>query len=130
MRALKIGDKIVIAALLLICVLSTVGVLAVDRGDNKRIVIEVDGEKVKEIALSSTSADKIYEFNFKDNVGYIEVKDGSVRMHEMDKEICPEGICSDTGWISKGYETIVCMPNKIVVSFVNSTDDLLDDVSG
>lgn len=32
------------------------------------------------------------------------------------KDICPEGICSKTGWIKNEYEIIVCMPNGISVN--------------
>lgn len=33
----------------------------------------------------------------------------------MDKRICPRKICSETGWIDKQYQNIVCLPNKILV---------------
>lgn len=58
-----------------------------------------------------------YEFEFGNNTGFIEVKDNSVRMQEMDRSICPEGICSDRGRIRKIHQSIVCLPNRIVVSF-------------
>ncbi|WP_281350109.1 hypothetical protein [Alkalibaculum sporogenes] len=33
---------------------------------------------------------KIYEFNFLDSTGYVEIKNGKVRIKEMSREICPE----------------------------------------
>jgi hypothetical protein len=44
----------------------------------------------------------------------------------MDKKICPNAICSDTGWISKPYQTIVCLPNHIVLSLEGSKKDDVD----
>ncbi|WP_129598276.1 NusG domain II-containing protein [Anaerophilus nitritogenes] len=35
----------------------------------------------------------------------------------MIKNMCPRSICSEIGWIDKKYQSIVCMPNKIVVAF-------------
>lgn len=50
----------------------------------------------------------------------IEFRNGQVRAREMDKTICPEGICSKTGWIDQFYQTIICLPNKISINLVNS----------
>lgn len=50
-------------------------------------------------------------------------------MQKMNKEICPRGICSDMGWISKTYESIVCLPNSIVVSIEGSKNIEIDIIS-
>jgi len=44
----------------------------------------------------------------------------------MNKEICPNAICSDTGWIDKGYQSIVCLPNNIVVTIEGNKDEGID----
>lgn len=69
-----------------------------------------------------------YSFKFEENTGYIEVKDGAVRMLEMEKDICPERICSNTGWIKESYETIVCMPNGIIVNIREDKDNFDNDI--
>ncbi|NLC11839.1 MAG: NusG domain II-containing protein [Firmicutes bacterium] len=58
----------------------------------------------------------------------LEVKEGRVRMLPISRELCPRGICSHTGWIEKSYETIVCVPNRIVVSFQEKPG--IDDIDG
>ncbi|TDT57297.1 NusG domain II-containing protein [Fonticella tunisiensis] len=89
-------------------------------------VIFVDNNIVKKISINSEN--KVYDFKFKDQIGYVEVKDGAIRMLEMDKRICPEGICSDTGWISKSYQSIVCLPNKIMVIIEGQENEELDAI--
>ncbi|WP_242862126.1 NusG domain II-containing protein [Clostridium intestinale] len=64
--------------------------------------------------------------DFNNNTGYIEVKDGKVRMLEMSKEICPNSICSDTGWIDKIYQSIVCLPNNIIVTIEGVEEETID----
>ena len=124
---LKILDKIIIVVLLLLSILPAgVLILAKSNNQNSNIVINVDNNVVKEIPFENIKESKTYEFNFKNNIGYIEVKNGKVRMLEMDKKICPNAICSDTGWIDKGYQSIVCLPNNIVVTIESSKDAGID----
>lgn len=83
--------------------------------DTKNIEISVYGNLVETLSITEDVED-IYSFEFGENIGYIEVKDGAVRMLEMDRYICPDAICSKTGWVKEEYELIVCMPNGIVVN--------------
>lgn len=124
------GDKILIIIVFLVSIL---GILFISssliNGDKKYAVVSVDGTEVKKILVSQYDNNKSYEFKFKNEVGYIEVNEGAVRMVEMSEEICPAGICSKTGWISKKYQTIICLPNKIAVGFVSSGEEELDSIS-
>lgn len=42
----------------------------------------------------------------------VEVKGGKVRVAESD---CPRRVCVRTGWISRPGQTIVCVPNRLLV---------------
>lgn len=95
---------------------------------NASIVIVVENEVEQRIPLEVQEESQKYEFKFKDRTGYIEVKDGRVRMLEMDKEICPEGICSDTGWIDSTTQAIVCLPNRIIVTIQGMDDDPREEI--
>lgn len=127
MLEIKPLDKIIIAVLLILSFIPA-GILMIleSNDENNSIVIKVDNKIVKEIPLNNIDSSKIYEFNFKDDVGYIEVDNGRVRMLEMDKEICPNAICSDTAWIDKRYQNIVCLPNKIIVTIEGNEDKDID----
>jgi hypothetical protein len=125
---MKKGDVLVIAITVLVSIVSMFFLmLNNDKMDKKLVVLKVGGQKVKEISIDNTTKEK-YDFKFDNNIGYMEVKDGKVRLLKMDKKICPKQICSKTGWIDKKYETIVCLPNKITVNFEENRTAEVDDV--
>ncbi|MEO0078310.1 MAG: NusG domain II-containing protein [candidate division WOR-3 bacterium] len=43
----------------------------------------------------------------------VEIRAGSVRVRESN---CPKGICRHTGWRSTPGSTIICLPNRIVIT--------------
>lgn len=119
LRKMTLWDKILICLLIIISFAWLGLALLFNTKEGTKIIkIEVYGNLVEKLSLTENAAN-IYSFEFEENTGYIEVKDGAVRMLEMDKVICPNSICSKTGWIKEEYETIVCMPNGIVVSIEN-----------
>ncbi|MFU0781680.1 MAG: NusG-II domain-containing protein [Thermoanaerobacterium thermosaccharolyticum] len=91
------------------------------------VEIKVNGKLVKTAIVNRKSQPQYIKFKFGNATGIIETKNGMVRMLPMDKKICPQGICSKTGWIKESYQSIVCLPNKIVVSFSKSNTDV-DDI--
>jgi len=125
-------DKIILGSLLFICVISTFYVYAMNNtsNNNEKVIIQVQGQIIKKIPLNKYEKSKIYKFVFNGNNGYVEIKNGAVRMLEMDRKICPKKICSLTGWVSKKYQVIVCLPNKIIVSIESAKDETLDSISG
>ncbi len=67
------------------------------------------------------------KFKVKSNSGYliVEIKDKKVRVV---KSTCPNKICIKTGWISKKGETIVCVPNHIIIKIVGNTKEKRDNI--
>jgi len=84
-------------------------------------IISVSGSTVKSLNLAENG---IFEFEFDGKKGYVEISDKKIRTLEMDKAKCPEGLCSDRGWIESSSENIVCLPNRIIVTLGNSTSDV------
>ncbi|ERK32425.1 NusG domain II-containing protein [Clostridium intestinale] len=124
---LKILDKVIIVALLILSFLP-LGIFMIVKEDRKNtdIVIKIDNKVEKKVPLNKSSKSITYQIDFNNNIGYIEVKDGKVRMLEMSKEICPNAICSDTGWIDKTYQSIVCLPNNIIATIEGVEEDTID----
>ena len=54
----------------------------------------------------------------------MEVKDSSVR---ISKTTCPLQVCRHAGWISAPWQTIACVPNKLLIKIVNSSKNTLCD---
>ena len=124
-------DKILIILMITLSIagMTVVSAMGID-SHQKYAVIKVNGETVKKISVGGNEKNQIYDFQFGGGYkGFIEINSGQVRILEMDKELCPEGICSDTGWISKKYQSIICLPNRITVSFEQKMDDELDIIS-
>jgi len=110
-------EIIIIACIILLSVLSlSVRTIIKSNHQYSTIVISVDNKVVKKIPLNNSNDSKIYEFEFNKNKGYVETKNGNVRMLEMDRKICPQGICSLTGWITKNSLPIICLPNRIIAT--------------
>lgn len=124
---MTLWDKILVCSLIIISFAWLgLSVLFNTKEGTKIVEIKVYGNMVEKLSLTEDTSN-IYSFEFEENTGYIEVKDGAVRMLEMDKDICPEGICSKTGWIKEEYETIVCMPNGISVNIKNNENKEKDN---
>ena len=75
--------------------------------------------------LSLTPGDKFdYTLFFGENNQYtatIEIDDGRIRMLPLAEDLCPRAVCSHTGWIEYSYESVVCLPNQIVIVFSDSS---------
>lgn len=128
LNKMKLWDKILICSLIIISIAWFVFVVIFSKKEDTKVIeIKIYGNLVERLTITEDT-DNIYNFEFGENTGYIEVKDGAVRMLEMDRKICPEAICSKTGWISKDYEIIVCMPNGINVNIKNNENNQKHDI--
>ncbi len=74
--------------------------------------ITIDGELVEELSLMRNC-----EARYETERGYniVKIEDGTVTVSEAS---CPDKICVNHRPISKTGETIVCLPNKLVVEIV------------
>ena len=85
-----------------------------------RIVgIYKDGSLVEKIDLNSVTDEREITLSgdFGDNV--ILVSNGRIEMKSAD---CPDKICVEHGELKSSSSPIVCLPNKVVIKFENSTD--------
>jgi hypothetical protein len=115
-------DFIVILIISLLC-----GVFLIfQQKTGEAAIISVDGKVVKEIFLKSADNG---EFTVDEAKGTIfEITDGKIRITEA---CCPDRLCVSKGYISKPHETIICLPNRIVVEIKGAEkDDKFDAVAG
>lgn len=85
--------------------------------EQRYAAVYLDNRLVVELSFSETDI-YTYAFPFGENgehTAVLEVNGGRLRMLPLDKELCPRSICAHTGWISRSYESIVCLPNRILV---------------
>ncbi|NLG52962.1 MAG: NusG domain II-containing protein [Clostridiales bacterium] len=74
-------------------------------GASDRAVVTKDG-----VELCTLPLDKDTEFALDEAT--IQVKDGKIRIL---KSSCPDKVCVNTGGISKSGQSIVCVPNRIII---------------
>ena len=48
------------------------------------------------------------------------IEDGAARIEEAS---CPDGVCVHTGRIRRNGQSIVCLPNQVVVEIVSDTEN-------
>lgn len=82
---------------------------------NKRIVtITIENKLIKQEEINDKTSE-IIKVPLHGETIKIDISKGRVRIPRLPDHICPNGICTATGWIKNPGETIVCLPNKMIV---------------
>lgn len=82
-------------------------------------VISVNGEEIKQIDLTGHRGREIFDVHSDaGHVNTIEVYEGKIRIREAD---CRDQVCVLTGYISKPGETIVCLPNQVLIEITSDS---------
>ncbi len=121
----KLTNKILITCLvILLLVFSALWLfLKAGRGGYKRVCIKKGNKVAEEIDINSLK-EEVYEINLETNTVCI-TKDG-VYMREAN---CPDKLCVHSGLINKAGQSIVCLPNKIIVEITDGINEV-DAVAG
>lgn len=95
----------------------------VDNNSASKALVYYDNKLIKTIDLS---IDELKEYTVKGYNGdvVIETQRNKIRVKE---EESPHHICSRQGWVSSSLESIVCLPNKIMIK-IEATDEEVDAV--
>jgi len=133
---IKFTDYIIVGAILLLGASGFwFNLQQASAAEYKYAIVYVENQQVAELSL--TPGDQFnYSFKFGEddkNTALVEIDDGRVRMLPLDDHICPKHICSHTGWIEYSYQSIVCLPNQIMIVFSEtmsgSADENLDGLT-
>ena len=115
------GDKFLII-LVIILSFSAMGYIrfqALSKSE-KYISVQVAGEEVKRIILDSKLVGNTIPVESQYGYNLIELGEDNVRVIEAD---CPDKIDVNQGWISGIGETIVCLPNRMVIEIKGIEED-------
>ncbi|PID82461.1 MAG: hypothetical protein CSB16_01160 [Clostridiales bacterium] len=103
-------NDLVVIFIILVIALFTYGVFYFLSGsDAEYVVVKVDGEEIFNHPLNEDIEKKILT-EYGENI--LVVKDKKVYIRSAD---CPNKICVNHRAVSKPFESIVCIPNKLVV---------------
>lgn len=108
------NDLVLIVAILLVLAIAAVALFfLMQEGDT--VVVLVDGEVWGEYAL-----DKDQAIEIRTDMGYnlLVIQGGEASVREAS---CPDGICSAHRPVSREGESIICLPNRVVVE-IRSND--------
>lgn len=121
----KKNDLILIAILLLITLTAYFGMKFYQGANTKNAValVTIDGEEYGRYPLDIDTQERV------------ELPDGSYNLlviaegeADVTEASCPDEICVNHKAISKKSESIVCLPNKVVIEIVNGEDADIDFV--
>ena len=120
------NDIILVAVVLLIAFIGGIYLFCF-RAEGNTVTVTVDGEYFGEYSLSEDMEEYIYSGENNAQYNHLVIREGKAF---VDKASCPDGICSDHSAIFRDGESIICLPNKVVVT-VNSrvSDDAPDAVA-
>ena len=82
------------------------------------VIVKMDGAEIARFELHSDA-----EYEIKGDHGernLLVIKDGKAEIKEAS---CPDGLCVRTGKIDKEGQSIVCLPNKVVVEISGKGQD-------
>lgn len=114
-------EVIFIAALIVSGLALLVGVLLFSK-EGGQVVVTVSGN---EVASFSLDEDRTYLIEGKDGgTNLLIIRDGKAHMESAS---CPDGLCINMGKIHAAGQSIICLPNEVVVS-VEKSQPSADDV--
>ncbi|NLJ78754.1 MAG: NusG domain II-containing protein [Tissierellia bacterium] len=120
------GDKILIASIIVLSILSLVYIKNIALSDGESYVsIQVDGDEIKKIIFDKKIIGKTIPIETEFGYNLVEIGDKRVRVIEAD---CPDQLDVKQGYISRPGEIIVCLPNKLVIEIKGIGDDGDGDV--
>lgn len=121
----KRGDLILILSFLLVGLLIAVFLYAA-RETGQQVTVRANGQVIAVLSLRDDQ-----EYPIQDASGVTNrliIQDGAVWMERAD---CPDQLCVKQGKIRYAGDSIICLPNHVVVEITGGTDALgLDGVSG
>lgn len=91
---------------------------------NAQVVVTIDGEWY---AAYPIDTDRIERISLPDgSYNVLEIKNGKAEISEAS---CPDGICVKHRAVNKQSQSIVCLPNKVVVEIESGEEAELDAVT-
>lgn len=91
---------------------------AADGKPGGSVIVRVDG---RDYAVYDLSENGVYTIKGTKGSDILEVRDGRVHMTEAE---CPDGLCIKMGWIDKVNDSIICLPNRIVVEIQDKKQEI------
>jgi hypothetical protein len=120
------NDIILIGAILLIAAVGLV-YLFLFRGRGDTVKVTVDGKAYASYSLSEDRVEDIYTGESGEQLNRLVIRNGKAF---VETATCRDGICSSHRPIFRDGESIVCLPNRVVITVISDkTSDAPDAVA-
>lgn len=116
-KLFKKNDLILIIFLTLTSVVMLIGISLFSK-KGATVVVSVDGKEVASFPLDEDTVYNIGGYHGGENI--LEVKDGKAHLTDAS---CPDKLCVSMGYINKSGQSIICLPNKVVIEIKGNTKD-------
>ena len=120
------SNKFWVLILLAVLLASSVAALAVCSAPAAWAHISLDGINVESVDLSSVFQPRAQMLESSYGFNVVDIENGRIRVSEAD---CPDRLCIRQGWAGGGAIPIVCMPNRLVISFNGGNEQGIDAVT-
>lgn len=116
------NDVRLIVTLLLLLAAATLALLLF-RTEGDSVAVTVDGKLWGEFSLLE---DRVVEIKNGDDYNHLIIRDGKAYVEYAS---CPDGICAAHRPVSFGGESIICLPNKVVIEVHTADNDRPDIIA-
>ena len=118
---MKKGDYILGGIILAIGIVAMIYISS-NKVEGNRVIVTVNNQEYKELPLNK---DATLEIKGDYGINLLQIKDGKADIVEA---TCKDGVCVHSRAISNQDETIICLPNKVIVKVVgDSNQDIIID---
>lgn len=116
-------NDIVLIALLIVAALILSMVLFLNKTDGAKVTVKVNNELIGTYSLNEDMTLKIGDNN---SYNILVIKDNTAKITEA---TCPDKLCVNQKAISYDSESIICLPNKVVVEIISEEESTNDSVA-
>ena len=126
MKNKKKNDLVLILLMLVIGVLGVAVIIYIQREDtiSGEALVTIDGKEYGRFPLDEDRVEHIQVSESSYNI--LEIRDGHADITDAS---CPDSVCVNHWKVSKKNQSIVCLPNKLVVTIVNGAESDVDIVT-
>lgn len=118
---IKKNDKILIGVILVIACVAFLLHHSLQSTGAGEVIVKVNGAIVETYDLNDDQ-----EVSVNDGSNVFVINNGKVDMVEAD---CPDKLCVNQRAISKNHESIICLPNEVVVEVKSTSESLIDGMT-
>ena len=112
-------NDIILCVIIILISIFILGIFKIKNNQEKEAIVYHNNDVILKIDLTNKEK-RMYTVNGDNGDVVIETVDGKVKVVE---EVSPKHICSIQGYIENSMESIICLPNRIVIK-INAKDDI------